>query len=1686
MQRLGTLIQSLGGRSGGSTRPEEPWRQDQAVYFTEEILKELGPSTPLPQRLKVLRELHDIVSTKRLKQYAVQAMWLAVKDLLDKPNSIETRHCVLGFLRVLISGQYEELGVLRAHFLHVVQDHTIEEDFQPCFDVVCTLTDSGKDILHMEQEMGPYLAKMISRAMESGRSVEYLTMVMNMIKHNAAYLDESVLFQIIHGCCQTATTSKQLTVTELSLESLNAVVCYSALPPSTLPIFITTLCTTLNISRLDKQSLEMMLRLLGTHIGHAAIYTLCTVLQERKHWNNPLVLRGAVFYISMSLWGVRKIESLQVSFGSVLPSFRVVSECPHTIVIYEVILSLKRLILKYYLTLQSMEWDIIYDILLNIKQHVKSLKQQHNHVVIEALHDLFKLSADCHSEHTPQSNINSDRFFSVVERDTSIHPISLTMKLVVYQSGCIRIGELDWSYRLSSFMRRFYQEETLTNVRILALEQLESLVSLHLFTYETELLEGVVLPLLFHVAQDKDPDVRCRAVQLLISILNDSAPQWTPSILAIINTVFQKGLDVAATTKTGEELKLSGSKAAVFGLTSLLRSKLFSSSDVSAQIYQLIVTYLLQQYEENCFVPASCVMRIKIFNCLLSLRANDDGFVGFHDDSETSYSPFYVCQRTDSQEIDNDVDEWEGLTLQGVFLDYGRVFSAVMDCLTKEQEWEVLVEVLVGLKGLLEDRTLAISSWSDFSPLCQKLCFIANNQSDWLCHLSNVPSRGVGDGGIAPYLYPILTSLCTYVSVLDKSAQHQLVCCLERGIIGTCGLLCVRALSVVILEMQITMTRLLPRVLYKLGQVSATPTMALPVLELLASTISLSPLYSGFVEQQYLGVFGIALPYTDPLKYNPYVVAMAHHVITMWFIRCRIQYRPTIAQFINKSFTTLLSVNQEVVETRQRSSSFSSSNPQSTSRQRSQTHLVSGSDVESHTGSGDKLLTDMMEVCVDMMARYTYSNISTQPIRSPGADFLVGDGLSKTWLIGNSLVTITTSGTGGGTIGVCPRCKAIKRSLQPNPDVLLAGNKSYLPTSRRMSAVEEDIATLCSCWCRGWAEIKVRRPTGNVAWLMRVQNKLDILATPQPTAEAEYDWSLMGINKLISDEEEEEEWDILKMNEDESVVLDDKNSRVFSETTKLLEHNDNAKETTPIVSHRQPSSQHAKETTPIIVSHRQPSSQSWSEGGRRRKEKEPSHRTYSLSSASLEQLPPLFSYDEGHVLGRSPSMYKEIGLLSEPEQLELMTSVSKTAAVSSEVKDENKIKVFVNEEELELDVEEVEEVEEESREEIAHHNKEVEEQNEEEVEEQNEEEVEEQNEEVEEQNEEVEEQNEEIVEHNKEEVKEVSPDQQLLTNNSKPVTSISSTSSPSRPRKRVMFQTPPSSSSIREDTPTDVFNNPAFIFLQLYHSSSLGVHSSDPPVLLPSSESMERAIKVLDHIPPYNTHKIGVVYVGEGQSTEQVILSNTHGSSRYQQFLKGLGQILQLQECPPKLVYLGGLDTSGIDGTLTCFWEDDITQVIFHVATLMPTLQSNPNCSNKKLHIGNDFVTIVYNDSNQKYVFGTIKGQFNYVEVVIEPLGGGVNHVFLSVREGLTDLLDCQPYLVSDKWLPLLARQKALLANLASLVMLSQSTTTHYPSNWLGRLRQIRHIREKTQNTSDKRNTTPSSATPIQDFTLYC
>lgn len=68
---------------------------------------------------------------------------------------------------------------------------------------------------------------------------------------------------------------------------------------------------------------------------------------------------------------------------------------------------------------------------------------------------------------------------------------------------------------------------------------------------------------------------------------------------------------------------------------------------------------------------------------------------------------------------------------------------------------------------------------------------------------------------------------------------------------------------------------------------------------------------------------------------------------------------------------------------------------------------------------------------------------------------------------------------------------------------------------------------------------------------------------------------------------------------------------------------------------------------------------------------------------------------------------------------------------------------------------------------------------------------------------------------------------------------------------------------------------------------------SHPPIRIPESNDPDdfytRAVSVLDRIPVVDLHKVGVVYVGPGQTTEAEILSNRSGSPAYERFLESLG-----------------------------------------------------------------------------------------------------------------------------------------------------------------------------------------------------
>lgn len=146
------------------------------------------------------------------------------------------------------------------------------------------------------------------------------------------------------------------------------------------------------------------------------------------------------------------------------------------------------------------------------------------------------------------------------------------------------------------------------------------------------------------------------------------------------------------------------------------------------------------------------------------------------------------------------------------------------------------------------------------------------------------------------------------------------------------------------------------------------------------------------------------------------------------------------------------------------------------------------------------------------------------------------------------------------------------------------------------------------------------------------------------------------------------------------------------------------------------------------------------------------------------------------------------------------------------------------------------------------------------------------------------------------------------------------------------------------------------------------------PILLPKDNKLDKTLSNFDHITPYETHKVGVIYVAKNQAdSRQAIFSNKYGSLRYYEFLGHMGTCITLNEIDPEIYFIGGLDVKGDDGKYAYFWKDNVTQVIFHVATFMPTRGNDPHCNNKNRHIGNDHVCLVYNDSGQSFQLSTIK-----------------------------------------------------------------------------------------------------------------
>ncbi|CAG2164408.1 unnamed protein product [Oppiella nova] len=1613
--------------------------------LTSDQKNDLRRRESLAFRLKTIRELEEVVGCQRIVDYKFVVN--ETLDLLDDNQPTDVRHTVWKLYKHIVSAPSDSRTLL---WSIVSGKDSHDEDLPLRLDVLMALTDSGKNYECFKDKIGPFLVDWFEKIMITFPriSAEFLTLLVNLIEFNTSYLDQKILADITYKTChhiQRVTTNEEISA---SYHIMDAIVCHSLLPSICLTQFVIVLCKGVNNSLFTTISMKIMRNLMSTHLGHSCIETLRYILNDETNYEDMLLMRGAILFVTRSLWDPMRVDALKHSPNSILPSFKGALQCKHQMVALEVSLSMICLIESQQNIVSELTWDLMLEIADEIVSNYEISAQNSN---LE-FNQKFHLFLDIVEEMNDKKRFYGDpnKLFDILEKCALFRSEQSGKRLIQYRANSINADKDNWIESLRHLMEIYYKREKRTFIRMEALNVLSEFMKQYRYIHEEIILEMIIIPYLNHIENDPDIECRIKAVQFLLDVVTESnSAKRCLEILEIIDRIFDLLLNIRANSK---------GQIGVY-------QRIKPSKPDNTPKYSLFIVCERNELSPNASTAASPVVSATT----LPQTSNP---------LSPPPSPILHSVNTNSTNL------WT--------LSFNDMFRVLNTCLRNEKDWSVLSIVLKTLPKFLKNKAIILSGSPHIAiELCNALCYLINETSTKLTEFQSNGQK-LTKAEFQSNVYPSLSALVGYQNELEFRQQCSIIKYLQNGLVLVSGRTSVvrqniLSLTICAVEMQEAMTKCLPDTLLSLSKISATTPLSIPKLEFLSNVILLSHLYQSFTMDQYMSVFAIALPYTNPMKFNEYTVALAHRVIAMWFLKCRLPCRKSIVPFIIKGLQANVMVDEPSSDsTRTRSSSLnteqtlthkklearlslqSSPPPLTPTPHSSHSHFsfsFSSDSISQHNqlsqhspqqpnnntiseNESQEVRHELVETCMDMLASYTFGMCSTIPFKSPMVEPLLDRSKSETWIIGHKLVTITTSGCSSRAIsnGLCDKCLNMCRNnessdnysneeipanatnntntnvFQPLPvlkarsdstnstdsDKLVrrrhqseighiirpqstkpqssAFDDSYLNYNiQRTNSFPTNTTALCNCWCQGWAEVMVRRSTGVSSWIIRLQNSLGSF----PYSSSPPD-DLPDLTAL------------LRPNKSREQSVDESFGREIEYNSNRNSFDVNDIENDSVFKRANSSPQ----TDDIPSNH---------------------HKSPNPLNCSPTFMNPMNGAEK-------PFTFRpiEVSPPTQPMRTSPFQPVTRAQSFGSKIRSDFRTRLLDKKEFRSNDLE--------SNIDFSSRN------------------------------------------YAREPVKSKTPIPVPLR--------INEAENMSGPRDRVHTISVMSPVNINRRFSKDVESSysmpkssglcPKFVFLQLYYNSmfddkchkDVEFNDKTKPILLSKNEAIDRSLKVLDRITPYETHKIGVLYVGPGQEKDKTaILSNPFGSLRYIKFLRGLGKMIRLQDADSQVTYVGGLDLKGQDGKYAIAWEDNLMQVIFHVSTLMPTSDNDPNCNNKKRHIGNDSVCIVYNESGSSVNLSTIKGDGQCIQaiVVITPFEYNSNLVTIQAKDDFLYLIGhIESQMLSDNALPVFVRQLALHANLGSMVYngTPSATTTQHVSNWVQRLKQIKRIRQRVTNKS--------------------
>ncbi|KAI8886197.1 hypothetical protein K501DRAFT_269939, partial [Backusella circina FSU 941] len=490
------------------------------------VLPLLEATQTLPSRCKHLAVFSDIC--KSYKFTNLDNVFFAVQDILDPSMPREARHYVFEFMLACIVGQYAELGMARVTFYSFLRNYTYWEDFNDMFRVLSALCKGGRDVSGFEKNVSKLLIHWLDVILDS----DILHLLTNTCKFNFALFEESEVTHMIEATHEAFFQSQHKDDMNACLEFADIVVRYRFVPFSALTPFLDMLCAAVMLPDHHSSTLcwPIFSNLLRSHCAHSAILTLCKFLENRSDAEN--LVKGAIVLLSETAWGKKNkvgSDTYMVSDSVLLVYLKRGAKLQNDTINASILSSLA-LLLENPNTVSLMDWEAIWDIVDVCTLHVVTVlgegplfhQRHHQSPGTEQYIKWIQLVMSQYNAKTYKGPVV--RFMNVLyalKRFASEETACILLDYYVMEHLLLPSSE-DWIDLLQDITETFFiHTHVSTIVRVRMLDIVTSVCEAVKDFYSEEINEKMVVPMMEKLYLESDPEIRQRAIDLIVASLDD-------------------------------------------------------------------------------------------------------------------------------------------------------------------------------------------------------------------------------------------------------------------------------------------------------------------------------------------------------------------------------------------------------------------------------------------------------------------------------------------------------------------------------------------------------------------------------------------------------------------------------------------------------------------------------------------------------------------------------------------------------------------------------------------------------------------------------------------------------------------------------------------------------------------------------------------------------------------------------------------------------------------------------------------------------------------------------------------------------------------------------------------------------------------------------------------------------------